>query len=326
MYQRTLNNYAVELASSEADKPAIVHIKARSKNNVLICMQEYEDFDGMVVPDVISLNVEHDVDRTIGKAYNFKLTEYGLECDAEIYPSLPADNADGQRMINMLKLGIPLQASITFDVDDLGDIEELKDGELAEVNGLSVTGPAVIYRRWNLRSLAICIHGADNATGVEPVSLNKHLLEVLQMKKQRADEACENPEEKKPEEQLEDTATQTPETATEEPDRIAAVEAAIDELKAAVAEIQAKLASETDAVQIEESDEEPEKEDEEKKELSAKIDTLEKTVKTLSDNLVKTLSTTFAERQPVGYVGNDEEPSNGSIRFSALGVPCNVKK
>lgn len=323
MYQRTLNNYAVELASSEVDKPAIVHIFARSNQCVYARpFREYEDFEGMKAPEMVSLNVEHDINRTIGRASNFRVTEYGLECDAEIYPSLPTENSDGQRIINMLKLGIPLQASITFDWDSKDDIEMIDDGQTSKVNGMTIEGPATIYRRWNLRSLAICIHGADNATGVKAISLNKD-MEDFHMKK-RSDEADKS-DEIQEEKQLEDATVETPETAPE-PDRIAAVEAAIDELKAAVAEIQAKLASETDAVQIEESEEEPEKDDEEKKELSAKIENLEKTVKTFSDNLVKALSTTFAERQPVGYVGDSEEPGNGSIRFSALGVPCNIKK
>ena len=81
---RTLKNYRVELAASELaspdNKPAKVHIYARSVKEIPCCcgVCEYEDFDGMNAPDVISLNVEHDVDRTIGKAFNFKLTDYGL--------------------------------------------------------------------------------------------------------------------------------------------------------------------------------------------------------------------------------------------------------
>lgn len=321
--QRTLNNYSVELSdATETNRPARVHIYARSKKEVWKYGCEYEDFEGMNAPAMLSLNVEHDVNRTIGKAENFRVTEYGLECDAEIYPSLPTENSDGLRIINMLKLGIPLQASITFDWDNPTDAEVVDEGQTAEVNGMTIEGPATIYRRWNLRSLAICIHGADNATGVEAISLNKD-LEECQMKK-RAEEAVEKPEEKQVE-QLEDVTVETPDTAPE-PDRLAAVEAAIEELRAAIAELQAKAEAEPEPVQIEESEEtdkpEPEQEDtEDKKELSAKIDALESTIKNLSDNLVKTLSAANAERQPVGFVApENDNPVNGSLRFSSLGV------
>ena len=192
---------------------------------------------------------------------------------------------------------------------------------------MTIDGPAVIYRRWNLRSLAICIHGADNATGVEAISLNsENIKEFFAMKKNRSEDAESDEKEKNVEEkQREDGEVETPETETQPDDRLSAIEAAIDELKAEVAEIKAKLASETDAVQIEESDKEPEKDDEKEKELSKKIDALEKTLQTYNDNFVKMLSAEKAESKPVGYVGTDEAPGSGSLRFSALGVPCNIK-
>lgn len=329
---RTLKNCRVELAASELaspDKPAKVHIYARSVKEISrfcgVC--EYEDFDGMNAPDVISLNVEHDVDRTIGKAFNFKRTDYGLECDAEIYPSLPAENADGQRVINMLKIGVPLQASITFDVDNYKDVEEIDEGKTAEVNGLTIEGPAAIFRRWNLRSLAICIHGADSTTGVDAISLSseKH-KEFNAMHKNRSEDAPVDDEEKKVVEETkrEDEEVETPAEPESQPndnDRLTAIEAAIDELRAAVAALQAKAESEEDPVKVEQNDAPCDADDDkDKEELSKKIDSLEIAMKQLTDKLVKNLSAANAEQTPVGYPVTDA-PGSGSLRFSAIGIP-----
>ena len=329
--QRTLTNYSVELASdAEGDKPAVVHIKARGKDCVYACpLREYEDFEGMNAPEVITLNIDHDTDKTIGKAYNFALTEYGLECDAEIYPSL---HPEAPRVIEMLKHGLPLQASITFTTNEQDDIDLVEEGQKASVNGFEVDGPAFIYRRWNLRSLAICIHGADNSTTVEAVSLSQEKFkELLKMKKQRSEE--EKPvvddEEKKVENA--DEQTQTPEeTPTEGSDveaRLSAIEQKLDDLANAVAALQATSETETDPVKIEESDDAKE-DDEEKKELSKKIETLEASIKNLAKTVVKNYNAERAENTPIGYPADEQcehDPRAGSRRFCSYGLTSSKK-
>lgn len=329
--QRTLTNYSVELASGgEDEKPAVVHIKARSNDCVYACpLREYEDFGGMYAPDVVTLNFEHDINRTIGKAYNFTLTEYGLECDAEIYPSLPVENSDGKKVINMLRLGVPLQASITFDWDEQDDVEVVEEGQTAEVNDIKVTGPAVIYRRWNLRSLAICIHGADNSTDVEAINLSKERFEELLMKKRSAEEPVVDEEKKQVNESDEQVEVAPTEETSDVEQRLSAVEASIEELKTAIAALQATTETEPEPVKIEESEEEKANpEDEEKKELSKKIDSLESAIKNLSDTMLKNYNAEKAASVPVGYpVGGEEKhnPLMGSLQYSAQGL-ANLKK
>lgn len=324
MINRTLNNYKVELNTAEDSKPAIVHIKARSNHKIFDCYDEYEDLSGMIAPDTISLNVEHDIDRTIGKAFNFKITEYGLECDAEIYPDLPVQNSDGLRIINMLKCGIPLQASITFTVDSSEDIEEIDEGQTAEVNNMTIAGPAVIYRKWHLRSLAVCIHGADNETQVEAIELSELKLKerFFKMKKQRSDEIADEPEKK--EQKLSDETT--PETAPEIPEW----QAAINELKAEIEAIKKTLAdfatqneSEEEPIPTEDKPKEESddcKSEEKEKEMAQKMESLERSIKQLNSNFVKMLSLKNAESAPVGYV-DESNPQSGSLRFSAIGLP-----
>lgn len=330
MINRTLNNYKVELnAADEANKPATVHIKARSNKKVFEYFDEYEDLAGMIAPEIISLNVDHDTDRTIGKAFNFQITEYGLECDAEIFPDLPVVNGDGQRIINMLKCGIPLQASITFTVDSQDDIEEIDEGATAEVNNQTISGPAIIYRKWYLRSLAVCIHGADNETQVEAIELSNLKLKerFMKMKKQRSEQ--DEDQEKKGQELSEEGTPETaPETAPETPAWQSAIDelrAEIEEIKKAIAEFKTQEESEEEPIPTEDKPKEESddcKDDEDKKELARKMEALENSLKQLNDNFVKSLSLRNAESAPVGYVdAGGNTPKSGSLRFSAIGVP-----
>lgn len=329
--QRTLTNYSVELASdAEGDKPAVVHIKARGKDCVYACpLREYEDFEGMNAPEVITLNVDHDTDKTIGKAYNFALTEYGLECDAEIYPTL---HPEAPRVIEMLRHGLPLQASITFTWNTQDDVDLIEEGKNASVNGIEVDGPALIFRRWYLRSLAICIHGADNSTTVEAVSLSmEKFKELLKMKKQRSEE--EKPvvddEEKKVEnaDEQTDAPAETPTEGSDVEARLTAIESKLNDLENAVAALQATSETETDPVKIEESDDAKE-DDEEKKELSKKIASIDAAIKNLSETIVKNYNAERAESTPIGYPADEQgehDPRAGSRRFCSYGLTSSKK-
>ena len=325
--QRTLTNYSVTLASdAEGDKPAVVHIKARGKDCVYACpLREYEDFEGMNAPEVITLNIDHDTDKTIGKAYNFALTEYGLECDAEIYPTL---HHEAPRVIEMLKHELPLQASITFTWNTQDDVDLIEEGQKAEVNGCEVDGPAVVFRRWWLRSLALCIHGADNTTTVEAVSLSmEKFKELLRMKKQRSEE--EKPvvddEEKKIDNA--DEQTDAPAETSDVEARLTAIEQKVEDLANAVAALQATSETESDPVKIEESDEEK-PEDEEKKDLSKKIESIEASIKNLSETIVKNYNAERAESTPIGYPADDpgeHDPRAGSRRYCSCGLTSSKK-
>lgn len=330
--QRTLTNYSVTLASdAEGDKPAVVHIKARGKDCVYACpLREYEDFKGMNAPEVITLNIDHDTDKTIGKAYNFALTEYGLECDAEIYPTL---HPEAPRVIEMLKHGLPLQASITFTWNTSDDLDLVEEGQKAEVNGYMVDGPAFIFRRWDLRSLALCIHGADNSTTVEAVSLSmEKFKELLNMKKQRSedDKLVVDDEEKKVEnaDEQTDAPAETPTEGSDVEARLTAIESKLNDLENAVAALQATSETETEPVKIEESDEEEKPEDEEKKELSKKIETLEASIKNLAKTVVKNYNAERAENTPIGYPADEQgehDPRAGSRRFCSYGLTSSKK-
>jgi hypothetical protein len=62
-----------------------------------------------------------------------------------------------------MREGVPYEASIFFGGDGIR-VEEVAEGETAEVNGYALAGPAVIVREWPLRGIAICPYGADMNT------------------------------------------------------------------------------------------------------------------------------------------------------------------
>ena len=127
------------------------------------------DLAGMFIPggdgETIPLDWCHDVDMALG----FGRPEVVAETDGdnlyiagELTPFTAEDRPTevahkGQR-------GVPYQASIDFYGDGI-QVEELGQGQVAEVNGYQLEGPATIVRRWPLRGVAICLYGADQNTG-----------------------------------------------------------------------------------------------------------------------------------------------------------------
>jgi len=102
------------------------------------------------------------------------LNRFNQEPDTEGVPALVASGAlvpfkDSDRateIIHKAKAGVPYEASIDFEGGDPGDtvIEEVAEGMTAEVNGYKVDGPAMIFRKWALRGVAVCPYGADMHT------------------------------------------------------------------------------------------------------------------------------------------------------------------
>ena len=106
-----------------------------------------------------------------------------------------------------------------------------------------------------------------------------------------------------------------------------AIESKLNDLENAVAALQATSETETEPVKIEESDEEK-PEDEEKKELSKKIETLEASIKNLSETIVKNYNAESAESTPIGYPADDpgeHDPRAGSRRYCSYGLTSSKK-
>lgn len=109
----------------------------------------------------IPLDYCHEDDEILGYLDQFQPSNDGLDCDGQVVPFAPEDRAS--EILSKSGRGVPYQASIYFDMDSLV-IEQLGPSATAQVNGYTLEGPAIIFRQWTLRGVAVCPYGYDPNT------------------------------------------------------------------------------------------------------------------------------------------------------------------
>lgn len=112
----------------------------------------------------IQIDWRHIHGDAIGVATEFDTSSGDLFIEGELV-STQEDDLAGQ-IIRKGQAGIPYEASIDFNGPGLV-LEEIGPGATAQVNGRTITGPAVIVREWQLRSVAVVPFGADDQTDSE---------------------------------------------------------------------------------------------------------------------------------------------------------------
>ena len=115
----------------------------------------------------LSIDADHDPSQAIGYANKFEVEPAGLYMGGTIISHFAQDRAD--KIMRDMKSGIPYEASINFGGDGI-KIEEVREGESANVNGYEFSGPGVIIREWPLRNVAITLLGADGNTNSQVFS------------------------------------------------------------------------------------------------------------------------------------------------------------
>lgn len=151
------------------------------------------DFAGMsVVNDgTIAIDYGHDDSEIIGLSTEIVVEDGDLVVYAELvpYPENPADKA--LEVAAKLKAGVPYQASIYFDapIDGPMVIEEIGVGQQVNVNGRDFVGPGVVFRKWLLRGLAVCPHGADPQTSTNLLTDSSE-QKTLSIKRLTVDPTC----------------------------------------------------------------------------------------------------------------------------------------
>ena len=270
---------------------------------------ELNDFAGMEVSERLKFEWEHSA--IIGYADNIRLTEeYGLEMDGHVFKDIEA----GAKVYPILKNGVPMESSITFEASET---EELGAGETAEVNGRTIVGPVRIFRKWKLKSISLCCYGVDDTTEVTAVKMSKG---DNPMRKRKWSEAEPQDEEKKvltegEEEKKEEELSETPEAekiaALEE--EIAALKSENEELSARLSDLEGTSPVPTEEEEKEKKEELEETEEEKKEELSR----LSKRLASLEAKLSKLSANVSCGYTPLDTV-NREEYTSPMAYLSAL--------
>jgi len=109
----------------------------------------------------LALDYVHDSKEVIGYLNHFDTESGDLVTSGALVPFKDSDRAT--EILYKMGEGVPYEASINFGGDGI-KVQEVFDGEVAEVNGYQFEGPGVIIREWPLRGVAVCPYGADMNT------------------------------------------------------------------------------------------------------------------------------------------------------------------
>jgi hypothetical protein len=153
--------------NGEGAKSAPIRMKARTAQPV----QHW--FWGRVVHDMAGMHLHkdrlpvdyvHNPSEVIGYANHFRADTDGLEVSGALVPFKDSDRAS--EIIHKARAGVPYEASIYFGGDGI-KVEDVAEGQAAQVNGFQFAGPGIIIREWPLRGVAVCPYGADMNTRSE---------------------------------------------------------------------------------------------------------------------------------------------------------------
>jgi len=134
------------------------------------------DMDGMTLhKDKLPIDYCHDPDQVIGYLNRFSTKTGDLIVRGALTPFDGKDRA--AEIIHKSREGVPYEASIDFSGGDLS-VEEVSPGTEVKVNGRTFTGPALIFRKWSLRGVAVCPYGMDMNTQTQLKKGDKVTLEI----------------------------------------------------------------------------------------------------------------------------------------------------
>lgn len=122
------------------------------------------DLDGMKHKSSVPIDWSHNYDQELGYLNKFSTSDGDLVAAGELVPFQAGDRV--HQITHRASRGVPYEASIDWSGGAM-KLEEIGDGEEAEVNGRTISGPATIVREWQLTAVAICPHGADSGTATQ---------------------------------------------------------------------------------------------------------------------------------------------------------------
>jgi len=119
----------------------------------------------------LAIDYVHDSKEVIGYLNKFDIESGDLVTSGALVPY--KDNDRASEILHKMSAGVPYEASINFGGDGI-KVQEIDEGQVAEVNGYTFEGPGVIVREWPLRGVAICPYGADANTDSRALSGNQN--------------------------------------------------------------------------------------------------------------------------------------------------------
>jgi hypothetical protein len=121
------------------------------------------DMTGVIHRDSLAIDWCHDWDQILGYVDQVSAdAAKGLDLSGRILTSLDEKAAE---IAVKAAAGVPYESSIDWNGPAV--LEYVEPGMQAEVNGYTFEGPGYIARKWHLRGVAICPHGADMSTTTE---------------------------------------------------------------------------------------------------------------------------------------------------------------
>jgi uncharacterized protein YdaT len=148
-------------------------------------------YTGAIMPDIFGGSIAVDVDgiEFQGKKRYPILEEHNRErkigvankkpdtSNKQVYIDnvIPLSNEKAQEFMTNLEDGFPYQSSISIRPRK---IEEVPEGETAEVNNLKFKGPGIIVRSSRFKEASVCVFGRDENTKVQENSEDEEEFEV----------------------------------------------------------------------------------------------------------------------------------------------------
>ena len=117
----------------------------------------YIDLEGISFAKNVVLMVDHDPYRTVGHVESIEVKDRKIVAEGVI----SRGNNEAFDVVYSAENGFPWQCSVG---GPLGDYIELAAGETLEVNGQTVTGPAYIVTKLEIREISFVALGADDST------------------------------------------------------------------------------------------------------------------------------------------------------------------
>lgn len=126
-----------------------------------------QDLDGFQHKNRIAVDYMHDAGELLGYVNKFDVMEGQLVLGGALVPQKTHKRTE--EIIDNMAAGIPYEASIFFPPSSPEDlvIEFIQPGIMTKVNGKEIIAGQfglTIFRKWVLRGVAICPHGADGNT------------------------------------------------------------------------------------------------------------------------------------------------------------------